>query len=207
MIKKNFFCKYDLIIVSPGGSAQSFIMDLINKQKPQGYKINLGDDSDNLKHLSSFENSVFNANKVKRVLYIFNSTLLSILSNFRRNWYCMQYRKISKYEDFNSSHLFATPDDLFEQVIKTNQDVSNVSAHFYNWLKYTENIYFLDVNEIDDNKLNKFLGFKLDLSLSISNELRHKYPNIPLDITLFYKNIDENIKHQIKIKNNEKFLS
>ena len=59
----------------------------IIKQKPNNYTINMSDDSDNLKHLSSFENSVFNCNKINRVLYIFNNTLLSILSNIRRKWY------------------------------------------------------------------------------------------------------------------------
>ena len=197
---KEFFLEYDLVVISPGGSAQTFVMNWIGDQKSSDYTMNKQDDSDNLKHLSSFENSVFNCCKVSRVLYIFNNTLLSILSNFRRNWYCMQYRKISKYEDFVPNHLFDTPTQLFDQVMKSNQDISNVSTHFYNWLKYPGKIYFLDVNDIDHTQLSKFLGFNLT-PLNISNNKRHTYPNIPEDIKQFYKNIDETIRYQIKIKN------
>ena len=197
---RDFFVEYDLIIVSPGGSAQTFIMNWIENKKPHDYMINETSDSDNLKHLSSFENSVFNGNKVKRVLYVFNNTLLSILSNFRRNWYNMQYRKISKYEDYNSIYLFDNQTQLFDQVMKSNQDISNVSAHFYNWLKYTGKIYFLDVNNIDEVQLSKFVGFDIDKP-NISNRVRHEYTDVPEDIKQFYKNIDETIRYQINLKN------
>ena len=57
LIDKDYFCEYDLLVISPGWSSQTYIMVEIIKQKPNNYTINMSDDSDNLKHLSSFENS------------------------------------------------------------------------------------------------------------------------------------------------------
>lgn len=198
LIDKDYFCEYDLLVISPGGSSQTYIMDEIIKQKPNNYTINMSDDSDNLKHLSSFENSVFNCKKINRVLYIFNNTLLSILSNIRRKWYKMQYRKISKFEDFNNNYLFENQKDLFIEDQKINKDISNVSVHFYNWLKYPNNIFFLNVNDYDQNKLNNFLDFELKLEIKSNN----RYLNyvIPNEICDFYDKIDKDIKLIIKNK-------
>ncbi len=198
LIDKDFYCEYDLIIISPGGTTQTFVMNEILKQKPNNYAINSPDDLDNLKHISSPENSVFNCNKVHRVLYIFNNTLLSILSNFRRGFYKMQYKKISKFIDFNEKYLFNNKNELFEELEKTNSDISNVSKHFYNWFNYTGNIYFLDVNNINTNKLDDFLGFQLNLT--INNSLRHIYNDIPEFILNFYKKIDDDIKQKLDEK-------
>ena len=196
LIDSDFYCEYDLVIISPGGASQTYIMNEIIKQKPNNYSINSPDDFDNLKHISSYENSVFNCNKINRVLYIFNNSLLSILSNFRRRFYKMQYRKISKFNDFNEKYLFNNENELFEEIKKCNKDISNISKHFYNWLSYSGNIYFLNVNDIDCNKLNDFLGFNLNLNINSSH--RHNYDNIPEFILNFYLKIDGEIIQLIK---------
>ena len=65
----------------------------------------------------------------------------------------MQYCKIIKFNDFNNNYLFENQKDLFIEVQKINKDISNVYVHFYNWLKYPNNIFFLNVNDYDQNKL------------------------------------------------------
>jgi len=62
-----------------------------------------------------------------------------------------------------------------------------------------QNYVINQTDDKDNQKLNNFLGFNLELK--ISKDARHTYENIPENIKLFYKNIDENIKYQIKIKN------
>lgn len=200
LIDRDFFCEYDLLIISPGGSCQSYIMNEIIKQKSDNYYINNLNDEDNLKHCSSYKNSLINCNKIKRVLYIFNNTLLSILSHFNRNWYEMQYRKISTFVDFNENHLFNDKNLYFDEVIKMNKDISNISKHFYNWINYPQNIYFLNLsNSYNEQDLNHFLGF--NLKLKINNNLRIFHENIPDNIINFYKNIDNDIIKIIIDKN------
>lgn len=205
LIDKDYFCEYDLLVISPGGSCQTYIMNEIIKQKPDNYYTNDINDVDNLKDLSSYKNSVITCNKIKRVLYIFNNTLLSIQSHFNRNWYKMQYRKISKFEDFNENHLFDDENLLFNEVIKTNKDISNISKHFYNWIDYPNNIYFLDASsDYNEQELALFLGF--NLKLNFDNKVRTNHKILTMNIKNFYNDIDKNIKKLIIDKNQKNKL-
>ena len=199
-----YFKEYDLMIVSPGGCCHTLIYDLITRSiNEQNIKLNMNsrDDNDNLKHISDFKNSVFNSNKVKKILYIYRNTLSIINSHFRRNWYKMQYKKISKYEDYNSEHLFDNKSELFENCLNKKKDISNVSQHVMNWSEYKGDIYFLNIDYINKKSLFNFLGFKINDIDDI------KYKNTYIDeecIIKFYKNIDDKLKN-IFIDNNKKY--
>lgn len=80
------FKNYELLVVSPGGSCQTILNDLILKSNDK-IKMNLISDDDNLKHLSSYENSVFNCNEFEKIIYVYRHPLLVLNSHFRRKWY------------------------------------------------------------------------------------------------------------------------
>lgn len=193
------FKQYDLLVVSPGGSCQTVLMDLIIKSN-KTIKMNPMSDDDNLKHLSSYENSVFNSNSFEKVLYVYRHPLSVINSHFRRNWYKMQYKKISSFFDYNKNHLFENKNDLFANCIKNNKDVSNVSQHLDNWIKYPGKIYFLDINNPNLKKMFEFLGFEihnLDTILEINRYTETK------EVVDFFEKIHNECLLKIKNKNNE----
>lgn len=80
-------------------SNNSYEIDI--KMQKNKIVINYLNDTNNLKHLSSYQNSVFNCNKFEKVLYVYRHPLLIINSHFRRNWYKVQYRKISTFSDYS----------------------------------------------------------------------------------------------------------
>ena len=200
MSVNNNYCfkKYNLLVISPGGSCQTVIMDLILKSNKK-VKMNDINDHDNLKHLSSFENSVFNSNEFEKVLYVYRHPLLVVNSHFRRNWYKMQYKKISTFSDYNEEHLFNNKDELFNKCLEENKDIFNTTEHLNNWIKYPGEIYFININKINKEELFEFLGFEIyNLNKIIPNE---KYESKKEVIDLFEKIHNENL---IKIENKNK---
>jgi len=191
----NCFKKYDLLVVSPGGSCQTILMNLISGSNNKLIMNPISDD-DNLKHLSSYENSVFNCNEFEKVIYVYRHPLLVINSHFRRNWYKMQYKKISNFSDYNSGHLFDNKDDLFNTCLKENKDISNTSQHLDNWIKYPGKIYFIDISKPNEEELVNFLGFKINNLDKIAGNT--KYENKKEVIEFFEKIHNENL---VKIKN------
>ena len=200
MSVNNNYCfkKYNLLVISPGGSCQTVIMDLILKSNNK-LKMNNINDHDNLKHLSSFENSVFNSNEFEKVLYVYRHPLLVVNSHFRRNWYKMQYKKISTFSDYNEEHLFNNKDELFNKCLEENKDIFNTTEHLNNWIKYPGEIYFININKINKEELFEFLGFEIyNLNKIIPNK---KYESKKEVIDLFEKIHNENL---IKIENKNK---
>ena len=200
MSVNNNYCfkKYNLLVISPGGSCQTVIMDLILKSNKK-LKMNDKNDNDNLKHLSSFENSVFNSNEFEKVLYVYRHPLLVVNSHFRRNWYKMQYKKISTFSDYNEEHLFNNKDELFNKCLEENKDIFNTTEHLNNWIKYPGEIYFINIDKINKEELFEFLGFEIyNLNKIIPNQ---KYENKKEVIDLFEKIHNENL---IKIENKNK---
>ena len=197
-----FFKKYNLLVVSPGGSCQTILMQLISKSNNK-IIMNPLSDNDNLKHLSSYENSVFNSNEFEKVLYVYRHPLLVINSHFRRDWYKMQYKKISTFSDYSQDHLFNNKDELFNKCLEENKDISNTSQHLNNWIKYPGKIYFINVNKPNKKELFEFLGFEIhNLDKLVGN---NKYEDKKEVIDLFEKIHNENL---IKIENkNKKTLS
>lgn len=189
------FKNYDLLVISPGGSCQTILMDMIIESN-NNISMNLRSDADNLKHLSSYKNSIFNASSFSKILYIHRDPLKVLNSHFNRNWYKMQYKKISNYSDFNKNHLFDDKNTLFKECLKEKKDLTNISQHFYNWCDYNGKIYFLDIDNPDKKSLFKFLEFEIKRFDEIDSN-KTKYDD-PSDIVLFYKEIDSKIKTKIK---------
>lgn len=202
MSSNNNYCfkKYNLLVVSPGGSCQTVLMDLILKST-NNITMNPISDDDNLKHLSSYENSVFNCNEFEKVLYVYRHPLSVINSHYRRNWYKMQYKKISTFSDYNEDHLFDNKNELFNKCLEENKDISNTSQHLNNWIKYTGKIYFININEPNKEELFEFLGFEIhNLNKIVGNT---KYENKKEVIDFFEKIHNENL---IKIESKNKIL-
>lgn len=200
MSVNNNYCfkKYNLLVISPGGSCQTVIMDLILKSNKK-IKMNLISDDDNLKHLSSYENSVFNSNEFEKVLYVYRHPLLVINSHFRRDWYKMQYKKISTFLDYSQEHLFNNKDELFNKCLEENKDIFNTTKHLNNWIKYPGKIYFINIDKPNKEELFEFLGFEIyNLNKIIANQ---KYENKKEVIDFFEKIHNENL---IKIENKNK---
>lgn len=206
LLNTDYYKKYDLIIVSQGGCCHTIIHKLISESiDKQNIKLIMNDinDKDNLKHMSDYKNSIFNSQKVSKVLYIYRNTLSIINSHFRRNWYKMQYRKISKYDDFNDKNLFDTKSELFESCLKEKKDLSNVYKHILNWSSYSGDIYFLNIDYIDKKSLFNFLGFEIyDIDIVNCKNIYNDEENI----TNFYNEIDDELKNIfIKNKNKNKY--
>ena len=202
MSLNNNYCfkKYNLLVISPGGSCQTVIMDLILKSNKK-LKMNDINDNDNLKHLSSFENSVFNSNEFEKVLYVYRHPLLVVNSHFRRNWYKMQYKKISTFSDYNEEHLFNNKDEFFNKCLEENKDIFNTTEHLSNWIKYPGEIYFININKINKEELFEFLGFEIYNLNKIDVNKMNKYESKKEVIDLFEKIHNENL---IKIENKNK---
>ena len=75
------FKNYDLLVISPGGSCQTILMEMI-KESNNNISMNLVSDADNLKHLSSYKNSIFNASSFSKILYIHRYPLKVLNSHF-----------------------------------------------------------------------------------------------------------------------------
>lgn len=192
------FKNYELLVVSPGGSCQSIIMNLIKKTR--NIHMNDVNDSDNLKHLSNYQNSVFNCNSFKKILYVYRDPLSVINSHFRRGWYKMQYKKISSFLDYNKEHLFDNKHNLFDSCIKDKKDNSNVSKHLDNWISYPGKIYFLNIDSPNKKELFDFLGFEINGFDKIV--FQNKYED-KIEVTNFFKNINEDCLSKIKNRNNK----
>lgn len=68
----------------------------------------------------------------------------------------MQYKKISTFTDYNNEHLFDNKNDLFNKCLKENKDLSNISQHLNNWIKYPGRIYFPNIDNPNKKNYSNF---------------------------------------------------
>ena len=193
----NWFKKYDLLVVSPGGSCQTIVMKLISESNTK-IKMNNPMDNDNLKHLSSYENSIFNCSDFGKVIYVYRNPLSVINSHFRRKWYKMQYKKISAFSHYNNEHLFDNKNDLFDMCLAEKKDVSNTSQHLDNWIKYPGKIYFIDVSNPNVKELSDFLGFEVHNLNNIVSTTNYENKQEVID---FFEDIHRENLTKIRNKN------
>merc|ERR1712070_77470 len=82
----------DVYVVSWGGVATSYFMKWLERNN---IKVNSAVDGDKLKHISSPDNSKLLNVKFKKVIFIYDDVLNSLVSLWRRGYHAKQISKLS----------------------------------------------------------------------------------------------------------------
>jgi hypothetical protein len=192
-VNTNYFKYYDVLIVSPGGMACTYIHDIIGNRL---YK-NDTNNNDNLKHLYSPDSPLMSINDINKVLYIYNDPLLAILSHFRRGWACVAHRTINPHADI-PEEVFADIETFAEHTIQQGNDVFGIYNHFNEWYtKCTHDICFVDFRDTDrDQKLTQFLNIPIHTIYNMRESSKFRV-NIPDKFIDIYKKVDMRIREHI----------
>ena len=192
-----------ILVVGSGGNGQTYFMQFLNKNN-----INTNDctDIDGLKHLSSPEKKL---DKVTKCIFLYNSSLKSILSHIRRKWAFIQCKKLGNPYNLRKRQInhLATYSKL---VKKHGKDLFGIKYQFNNWIntKTKFPILFLNFNDILDNRqiLNKFIGKKLNYEHFKVRKRNNSSENNNIDNTIIniYNNLDKFISEKSNIYNSEK---
>ena len=83
--------KFDVLVVGSGGNGQTYFMNFLNENNITTNHIG---DRDGLKHLSSPKLLKSLNISFKKCIFIYNDSLTSILSHFRRKWAYIQSNKL-----------------------------------------------------------------------------------------------------------------
>ena len=196
----------DLAVVGSGGNGQSYFMRFLNEN---GLTINCHGNFDGLKHSKDCNLCTKKVKDVKKVIFLYNDPLMSILSHFRRNWSRTQLRKLGnpfKLDDETSKNTKL----LWEKTLENKRDIYGVEYQFDNWINSETSfpVLYLDFNEILQQKylIDKFVGKQLDWSLFEIEKRRSKIDNdISDEIINIYQKLYSKIKSQSK-EHNDKLL-
>jgi hypothetical protein len=198
---KDFFVDYHLYLISPGGAGCSHIHSLLDRNG--GLIKNDVDDRDNLKHLSSPDQSSYQCNNFRSVVYLYNDPLSAIVSHYRRGWQLMQHKKvIDKPEDLMISEV-SNLQSLQETVLKLKRDVFGVEKHFYNWIKLVERNNFAVVDFRDTTDVKDVFGQLLNMSIDYtirerSSESKRIIDTLDKEFVDYYTQVDMTIREEIK---------
>jgi len=190
----------DILVVGVGGNGQTYFMEYLHKKS---FRINNVHDRDKLKHISCPSKLTAKQKRCK-IIYVYNKTLDSICSHYRRGWPIVQMNKIKN----DNSCKIKKIEEFFKLTERSLLDHFGCEEHFFRWYKYDfpNGIYFLNLNKINKSELSKFL--KCDKSvldnLVFDSNKRHKYNDLknkyPLS-DIMYKNIDNLIDELSMYKN------
>ena len=163
-------------------------------------------DGDKLKHLSNPEKKKLN--KVTKCIFLYNSSLKSILSHIRRNWAFRQCKKLGNPNNLRRRQISHLP-TYFNLVKKHRKDLFGIHHQFTNWINANTKfpILFLNFNDVLDNKeiLDKFIGKKLNYNhFNIrKRNSSSRNNNIDNSITKIYNNLDKFISEKSNRHNSE----
>jgi len=193
MLKSSFSNKsLDVCVVSYGGVGCSSLMRVLS-----GYiRVNNVDDKDGLKHRNSPSLDVYSKAQIRRVIYIYNNPMNSVLSLYRRHYQRAQYKKLTG--------MIATDDVMtLENYIASGQDLFQLESHFHNWSAGSEKFPILMVNGAtmyqpkNLQKLLRFLGVKIPLILFQQKPRKSNYktvsPQIRLGLETIYHSFNDEL--------------
>lgn len=198
---KDFFIDYHLYLISFGGAGCSHIHSLLDMNSR--LIKNDVDDRDNLKHLSSPDQSTYQCNNFRSVVYLYNDPLRAIVSHYRRGWQLMQHKKlIAKPKDLMIEEV-SNLKLLQETVLKIKRDVFGLEQHFYNWIKLAErnNFAVVDFRDVADvkNVFSQLISMNIDYTIQeISSESRGIINTLDKEFVDYYTQVDVRIREEIK---------
>ena len=182
----------DIIVIGIGGNGQSYFMNYLQKKS---FRINHLTDKDTLKHISCPSKLSVQHKKCK-IIYVYNKTFDAICSHYRRDWAVTQMRKINTKNTCRITKV----EKYFELTESSLYDHFGCKDHFLRWYKYdfSNNIYFLNLNDIHKYELSKFLNCDKSIFDNLIfdstkrtnyNDLKNKYPQS----NIMYTKIDNYI--------------
>lgn len=188
----------DLLLVGPGGCGQTYFMEFLIKNK---LNMNSKDDEDQLKHLES-PSKLPNNLKIKKCIYLYNDSYLSLLSHFRRNFNFIQLEKIGNYYNLKQDDV-KDINTYYKKLMESKVDLYGFEKHFNNWYygKKLFPIYFLNFEDLNNfNTRSNLINFlNTDLNFTDFKYIeRSKYENINKYALEFYKKIDKKINIKAK---------
>ena len=182
----------DIIVIGIGGNGQSYFMNYLQKKS---FRINDLTDKDRLKHISC-PSKLSVQHKNCKIIYVYNKTFDAICSHYRRNWAVTQMRKINTKNTCRITKV----EKYFELTESSLYDHFGCKDHFLRWYNYdfSNNIYFLNLNNIHKYELSKFLNCDKSIFDNLIfdstkrtnyNDLKNKYPQS----NIMYTKIDNYI--------------
>lgn len=182
----------DIIVIGIGGNGQSYFMNYLQQKS---FRINHLTDKDTLKHISCPSKLSVEQKKCK-IIYVYNNTFDAICSHYRRNWAVYQMKKINTKITCRITKV----EKYFALTESSLYDHFGCKDHFLRWYKYdfSNNIYFLNLNDIHKYELSKFLNCDKSIFDNLIfdstkrtnyNDLKNKYPQS----NIIYTKIDNYI--------------
>lgn len=193
---KDYFYKYEVLVVSSGGSGCTFINEKISKHLPE-LSTNPTDNVDNFKHLYSPHSHLMHYNKFKKIIFVYNDPLKSILSHFRRGWAVMQHKQIAPISEHIDYDLLESKESYFNYVVNQKKDGFGVINHAKRWLNYDQCL-FVDLREAKttSRRISEYLGIDIDINLK---QRTSKLDSINPKVIDLYQKWDSEIQNKIKL--------
>lgn len=148
----------DVYVVSWGGVATSYFMKWLQRNN---IKVNSASDRDKLKHISSPDNSKLVNVKFKKVIFIYDDVLNSLVSLWRRGYHKAQIYKLSNRK------IIISRETTLKQYANKGKDLFKFQQMYENWAKTKKDYDCLFVKGTQMYKYKfqilKFLNLPIDL--------------------------------------------